>query len=232
MLTLPITINGTSIGWLSDITWGGPSTFVALAQDVSIQFNCPRGCNPEDTIFVASGGLVVRGTIKSGGATLEGIAGTSGATGYSLAENAATIVFTRLHDMRLYKVAALGGATSLLATIAGSGPNAAIYELLGVSCKGTQCVVAADPVWLFDTPADVAPPNVARGVQAGSRLLFSVSTVDGSTQPLRSTDDLVATPVISPASGDVVVQIGGVLGHLQAVGLNTARLHLFPGLVH
>lgn len=231
LLTLPITIDGTLVGWLSDISWSGPSTFVALAQDLSIQFNCPRECNPEDTILVANGGIVVRGAIVGGRATLEGVAGTSGATGYSLAEGAATIVFTRLHDMRLYKVAALGGAASVLTTIPSSGPNTKIYELLGVSCKATRCIVAADPVWLFDTPPDVAPPNAARGVQAGSKLLFSVSTVDGGTQPLRTTDDLVATPIISPTSGDVVVQIGGVLGHLQTVGLNTSRLHLLPGLL-
>jgi hypothetical protein len=43
---------------------------------------------------------------------------------------------------------------------------------------------------------------------------------------------VVATPRISPVSGDVVVQVGGTIwGHLQTFGLGNADLHLFPALV-
>jgi len=41
----------------------------------------------------------------------------------------------------------------------------------------------------------------------------------------------VVTPRISPTSGDVVAQVGGVWGHLQTVSSAASNLHLYHGLI-
>lgn len=230
LVTLPVLFDTVAVSWLSELSWTGPSSFVALGQDLSLQFNCPKGCIPWDTVFVASAGIVVRGTIANGHANLEPVIGTVGATGYSVADGGASIVYTRLHDMGLYKVAIGGGTAAEVARVSITGTNANISELLGVSCKNALCIVATAPVWLFDTPFDISLPDQPRGVQPGTMELLGVSLATGAVEVLRTFPDMVATPVASPTSDDVVAQVGGSLGHLQTVGLNSSRLHLFVSL--
>ena len=48
---------------------------------------------------------------------------------------------------------------------------------------------------------------------------------------LVATSGIVATPRISPVTGDVVAQVGGAFGHLQTFSTSGSDLHLFQGLV-
>jgi hypothetical protein len=71
----------------------------------------------------------------------------------------------------------------------------------------------------------------------GPKELRAVSLRDGAIQVLRSLGTspavpIIAVPKISPTSGDVVVQIGGVWGHLQTnSGAGSSDLHLYPAIV-
>lgn len=221
LLTLPTFAGSVGVSWLADIRWTGPATFMALAQDLSIAAHC-RFCGPEDTLF--PGTAVVTGTIGAGSATLSAVAGTAGATGYSLAENGASIVFTLRDDRRLYKVPAGGGS----AVVAGVATPDNTTQLLGVSCKGSTCVVAASSVTLTTvTGGSITFPVVG----PDSAELRSVSLATGASQRLFASTGVVATPQISPATGDVVAQVGGLFGHAQTATTAASDLHLFPGLM-
>lgn len=164
------------------------------------------------------------GTIGSGSTTLTPIAGTTGATGYSLAESGASIVFTLRDDRRLYKVPAGGGA----ATVVGVATADNSTQLLGVSCRGGTCVVAASNVILTTVIADnITFPSVG----SGAAELRGVSLATGVSQRLFASTGVLATPQVSPANGDVVVQVGGLFGHAQTATTAGSDLHLFPGLV-
>ena len=220
LLTLPTTVSGTTIPWLADITWTGPNTFYALGQDFGGAQHC-RGCIAIDTLFPAL--AVVRGTITSAGATLELVAGTTGATSYSSAESGASIVFTLRDDRRLFKVPATGGTVTTAATVT----PASNAQLLGVSCRASTCVVAADPVTL--TAIDGG--STLASITAGPFELRGVSLATGAVQVLRTASGIVATPQISPLSGDVVAQVGGAFGHIQTFTSSGSDLHLYLGLI-
>lgn len=221
LLSLPTFASGIPVSWLADIQWTGPTSFIALAQDFSILGHC-LNCGPVDSIFY--GQAVVRGTIGDGTTTLQAVAGTEGATGFSFAESGASIVFIKRDDRRLYKVAAAGGT----ATVAGIvTPNGAA-QLLGVSCRASTCVVAASSVTLS---AVTATGVTFPGVGAGPNELRAVSLVTGVSQVVRGTPTIVATPRISPVTGDVVAQLGGLFGHLQSSTNAGSDLHLYLGLV-
>jgi hypothetical protein len=220
LLTLPTFAGTTPVAWLADINWTGPTTFIALAQDFSILAHC-QYCGPVDSIF--DGQAVVRGTIVGTGATLQAVPGTSGATSYSLAESGASIVFTLRDDRQLYKVAAVGGTATVVGVVSSTGGA----ELLGVSCRGSTCVVAVDPVTLS---APTVPMNFGQ-INPGATELRAVSLTTGVVQVLRTTAGLVATPQVSPVSGDVVAQVGGAFGHLQTFTSSGSDLHLYQGLV-
>jgi hypothetical protein len=213
LLTLPMPLGGVSMAWLADIAWTGPAEFTALAQTFDGAVHC-KGCVIFDSLFGGIG--VVRGTIGPSGATLALIAGTEGASGYSSAESGSSIVFTKPGNPGLFKVPA-GGGTAITVTQVGAGA-----ELLGVSCVGSTCVVATDPI------ADVA----FIGTAGNPATLRAVSLATGASQIVFS-DPLavVATPEISPAGHDVVAQRGGVFGHLRTVSSQLSDLHLFPGLL-
>ncbi|MGH7593976.1 MAG: hypothetical protein ACRELE_09020 [Gemmatimonadales bacterium] len=163
-----------------------------------------------DSSFVggvaAASGSVVIGTIAARHATLQAISGTTGAVGCSLAENGASIVFIHRDDPRLFKVPVAGGVA---------------------------VVVANDPV----TPSfgGEGGPIFAR-VGSGPRELHSISLRTGTVQTLRTFGPsaavpIIASPQISPTTGDVVVQIGGVWGHLQTnTGAGSSDLHLYPAI--
>jgi len=222
LLTLPTFAGSVGVSWLADIAWTGPGTFIALAQDLSIMGHC-HFCGPVDTLFL--GAAVVTGTIGAGSTTLTPVAGTTGATGYSLAENGASIVFTLRDDRRLYKVPAGGGS----ATVVGVATTNNSTQLLGVSCKGGTCVVAASNVVLTTVNgSDITFPSVG----PDSAELRGVSIATGVSQRLFAAAGVVlATPQISPLTGDVVVQVGGLFGHAQTATTAGSNLHLFPGLV-
>ena len=140
LLTLPQTVDGFGVTWLADITWTGPNTFLALGQQLG---TLAHGDNSlvRDSIF-SDAGMVITGTISSGSATLHTIAGTDSATSYSLAENGASIVFTRHHDLHLFKVP-VGGGTPMPPPVQRTIPDTAAYvmgELAGVSCMGSTCI--------------------------------------------------------------------------------------------
>jgi hypothetical protein len=100
-------------------------------------------------------------------------------------------------------------------------------ELFGVSCRGSLCVVANSPA---SFPAHLpAPCHIA---DPGVRELNSVSLATGTSQQLATFGDIMVASQLSPVTGDVVVQIGGNLGHVQTVKLpSNGDLYLYRGLV-
>ena len=62
-----------------------------------------------------------------------------------------------------------------------------------------------------------------------------MSLSSGTDEVIQSSGlKVFATPQISPVSGDVVIQIGGVWGHLQTyatAGRGNGELHLLKGIV-
>jgi hypothetical protein len=235
LLTLPVTVDGTPITWLSEITWTGPNSFLALGQQFETTPHCYMcQCQPcpTDSIFADSGGVVVRGTIAGGQLTLKSVAGTEHATGFSSAENGATIAFTIKFRQALFTVPASGGApVPDPATI----PVDTTAELVGVSCKGSTCMVAKDAISIFYNNTAEDKVNFAYFFPRPMEL-HRVSLNGGTDEVILSnTDRLVyATPQISPISGDVVFQRGGVWGHLQTFatpGISNGELHLLKGMV-
>jgi hypothetical protein len=232
LLTLPVS-GASSVTWLADIRWTGANTFIALGQLFGTAAHCYNvftgpSCGAQDSLFFDSG-VVMTGTIAAGRATLQAITGTNGATGYSLAEGGASIVFTVPHDMRLFKVPATGGSAVIVTTIAQTGDA----EILGVSCQGATCVASSAPVSLTNTDIPAGPH-----LNAGTSRLDAVSLATGATQALNSNSGPIpmvySTPQLSPTGGNVVSGVGGTWwGHLQTfAGGGNADLHLYPALVH
>jgi hypothetical protein len=217
LLALPAPAGDIRPTWLADISWTGPTTFLALAQDLQVTAHC-RGCGPEDSLFL--GLAVVRGTISGSTATLTSVSGTTGATSYTVAEAGSTIVFTVRDDIHLYKVPAAGGAPVAVASVLPSGGG----QVMGVSCKGSACVVATAAVTL-------TTPGNSPFVSDDPAHLLGVSLATGAVQTLVTGPDMLATPQISPLTGDVVAQVGGLFGHLQTATTSPSDLHLFLGLV-
>jgi hypothetical protein len=258
LLTLPVTVGTTAVTWLADIAWTGPGTFIALGQQLGtvphcIGFGLSMQCPSRDSVWADSGGVVVTGTIVANRATLQAVAGTQGATAYSVAENGASVVFTLTHDLRLFKVPSSGGTPvptprpAALDTLARQ-----TGELVGVSCKGATCIVAKDGVllageyWAFNMKLGAIVLQSFPAQFFSPRQTFelhNISLGDGTDQLLRqdTTNVVVVTPKISPISGDVVVQIGGGWGHLQTFATastgnlfatdGNSVLHLYKGLV-
>jgi hypothetical protein len=249
LLTLPVTVGNTAVTWLSDLQWTGPNTFIALGQQFGSAPHCSMcACQPcpTDTIF-ADAGIVLTGTLVGNQAMLQAVTGTDSATGYSLAEGGSSIVFTRHHDLRLFKVP-VGGGTSVPLPIHRDVPDTADFisaELAGVSCKSSTCIVAQDAIFLSDqysapfpffafctrSPCEV----FAQFLSSGGMVLRRVSLTSGSDLVIQSNGTRVmAEPQISPVSGDIVVQLGGIWGHLQTfatIGRGNGELHLLKGLV-
>jgi hypothetical protein len=221
LLTLPTAAGDIRPTWLADISWTGPANFLALAQDIQIAPHC-KFCGPEDSLFGAL--AVVRGTISGNAATLTSVPGTTGATGYALAEAGSTIVFTLRDDIHLYKVPAAGGTPVAVASVLPSGGG----QVMGVSCKGSTCVVATAAVTLTTSSSSgIIFPSVADSPAQ----LLGVSLTTGAVQVLITGPDVLATPRISPLTGDVVAQAGGLFGHFQTATTSASDLHLFLGLV-
>ncbi|MGH7594303.1 MAG: hypothetical protein ACRELE_10705, partial [Gemmatimonadales bacterium] len=166
------------------------------------------------------GETVVQGSIDGAGATLAAVPGTVGASGYALAENGASIVFTQRDNVNLMKVPSAGGTPVVVGPVT---PRTGV-QLLGVSCQGAGCVVALGPAPLFLSP--VVP---AKGSPYELR---SVSLATGATSTVLSLSNPGLSSPVYLASGDVVVQEGPGLGRLQTSNSQLNTLHLFRNLVH
>ncbi|HEY4101587.1 MAG TPA: hypothetical protein VGM20_12010 [Gemmatimonadales bacterium] len=188
LLTLPVTVGHTVVTWLSDIAWTGPNSFLALGQQFTSQ-SYPSPCSGRFACIdslFGANGIVIKGTLAGSGATLEPVVGTDSATGYSVVDDGASIAFIRGADGRLFEVALSGGPVDSVATIL---PGHA--TLLGLACRSDVCLVAA-----------------------GSQLM-EVSLTDGTIHVVAAAG-LIATPILSPISRDVVAQIGGAAGHIAS----------------
>lgn len=237
LLSIPLTLaDGTAVFWLSDMAWTGANTFIALGQNLAIVRHCfgtgfpaDPACDFSDSVFSTGGppaGAVVRGTITGGHATLTAVPGTDGATGYSVAENGASIVFTKRDDGSLYKVPAAGGAVTTVGMV--PSPLRPGYQVFGVSCRGSNCIAATDSATL----TRLEPTKIFPLLRGGYRELRSISLVTGISGAVTSYSDIISAPAVSPITGDVVLQIGGTWGHLQTfAGSVPSDLHLLRGLV-
>jgi hypothetical protein len=256
LLTLPTTAGATPVSWLSDLAWTGRNTFVVLGQQFNTAPHCVTApvpgtnysatqCVTRDTLWADSGGVVLRGTITAGHAILQAIAGTEHATGYSLAANGASVVFTLKYQLGLFQVPLTGGVPS---PTPNPNPPDTTVQLVGVSCKGTTCLYAKDDIAITATIDHdqsftfahflFGPDPAAPGVME----LHRISLTTGADELLGSSSAHVvfATPQISPTSGDVVVQTGGGWGHLQTFATastgnlfatdGNSVLHLYRGL--
>ncbi len=220
LLTLPVTAGATPMTWLADIKWTGTTSFVALGQVFTTVPHCVMGTLPDgesatqcltrDTTFVDTNGVVVRGTIAGNSATLEPIEGTEGATGYSFANDGATVVFTLKGRAQLFTVPISGGAPPA----PGSKDS---LEVAGVSCKGTVCVDAVDRILLTLAPTNLPCCQIFAHFWDSTMQVHRISLTTGSDEVIDSVHNwtVFATPQISPVTGDVVIQVGGTWGHLQ-----------------
>jgi hypothetical protein len=238
LYSLPAFINGSAISWLGDLAWTGPNSFIALGQSYAIVRHCFGTCFPAtpagdsyDTVLstgtvTATSGAVLSGTIANGQATLTVIPGTAGATGYSLAEGGASIVYTRRNDPSLYKVPIAGGTAINVGQA--TSQSAPLNEILGVSCLTTTCIVTTDSVTL--TRLD--PTKIFPLIGAGMRELRTISLLTGASSTIASYGSVISAPQLSPR-GDLVLQVGGMWGHLQTyAGSDQSDLHLLAGVVH
>jgi hypothetical protein len=219
LATLPVVVGDSTINWIADLSWTGPNTFLGLGQRY---LPAPR----DSTVFVDSvfrAEVLVRGTINDQGAALVAVPGTAGATGYSLAEGGASIVFTQIDDVNLMKVPTTGGVP----TVVGPATPRTGVQLLGVSCRGTTCVVALGP-------ARLRPLTGTRQLAgSGPFELRSVSLVTGAATTLLSRSQVLSSPLLL-ASGDVVAQVGAGNGRFGSIGAPAGSfqtLHLYKALV-
>jgi hypothetical protein len=103
-------------------------------------------------------------------------------------------------------------------------------QLLGVSCRGSTCIVAADALTLTSISLNgaITSPSIPL---SGVNELRAVSLTSGLAQVVRSGASPFATPQISPVTGDSVAQTGGAFGHLQTFTSSGSDLNLSQGLV-
>ncbi|MGH7523305.1 MAG: hypothetical protein ACREK8_03275 [Gemmatimonadales bacterium] len=119
---LGVVTDTLAVNWLSDVTWSGDNTFIALAG------------NLHPPIVLNSFG-VFRGII-AGTASISLVDGTSGARLFSLARAGATIVFVN-DSLTIREISSTGGAVSVVAKIP-VGDERYIRDL---SCVADRCLV-------------------------------------------------------------------------------------------
>jgi hypothetical protein len=214
--TFPVTVGDSTVNWLADLKWTGPASFLALGQRMVILGHCT--CSQFDSVFY--GESVIKGSVGASGATLAAVPGTTGATGYSLADDGASIVFTRRNSVDLMKVPVEGGSPVIAAVVTSD----AGMQLLGLSCRSAICVVAVGTASVDD-----AVPSALGTYQLRRVPLNGDSVVVLRSQSLSA--GILSSPLYAP-SGDVVANVGDIIGHLRTYSSNAVDLHLFPGLVH
>ena len=223
LLTLPIVSGGRPFNWISELKWTGPSTFTALLQ----VYEPGRG----DSTF-SNEGAIMTGTIDGDRATGQVIAGTDSATDYALIDGGTAIAFTRRDDRRLLRVPIAGGTPTVIAQVRSDVSDSTVGQLVGLSCDASVCIVATAPVALSYGGDLVRPEVAAHFVGAPQADLRVVSLSTGAVQIVDTDHAILGTPMIAPGSRDVVVQRGGVWGHLQTFGNDrSSDLHLISGLL-
>lgn len=236
LLIMPVVVGDSTINSLGDLVWTRETEFTALGERMIPAEHCVASglppkvtCPQVDTVWYGVG--VVRGMITAGSVTLRLIAGTEGATGYSLT-GTGEIAFTRRNTSEVFVVPLQGGsASSFIAT------TRAGVQLSGISCNGAGCLVAVAPVTLW-APAIPGPGVDFATINGGLTELRYVRIPDGDTTILLSKPTngraVYASPVIAPSTGDVIVAYGKMLGHLQtfadAIGAK-GDLYRYPGLL-
>jgi hypothetical protein len=212
LVTLPVVVADSTISWFADLEWTGPNTFIGLGQQFVL---APHGVSSAvDSVFRAE--VLVRGTIDDQGAALAAVPGTAGATGYSIAEDGASIIVTQIDNTNLLKVPAAGGAPQIVGP---ATPRAGV-QLLGVSCRGTTCITAVGPARL----SPVSGSTLIVG--SGPFELRSISLVTGAATTVLSRSDVLSSPQLLP-SGDVIAQTGAGYGRLQTFSSSFQTLHLY-----
>ncbi len=229
LLTLPVKVDSVLVNWLADIAWLDSTSFIALGQQFSSVDHCPDPPNPlncpgRDSMWVDSGGVVLQGRLQGNHVTLQSIAGTAGATGYSLANGGATVAFTLKHQLDVFTVPITGGEPVPVPKLGVDTFYQQAGELLGVTCRGSECLVAKGGVLLSGTylygPCEYPECYAFARYFAPKPLpmeLHRFSLASGADQVVAydTTNVVFATPRLSPVSDDVVIQFGGGWGHLQ-----------------
>jgi hypothetical protein len=213
LVTLPVVIGDSTINWFADLTWTGPNTFIGLGQQY-----LPEAGPPIDSVY--RGQFVVRGAINDQGAVLTAVAGTAGATSFSLAEDGASIIFTRIDNTNLLKVPADGGVPE----IAASATARTGVQLFGISCRNSTCVTAVGPARLS------ALTGSTEAVGSGPFELLSVALATGTASTVLSRSQVLSSPLLL-RSGDVIAQLGAGYGRLQTNNSGAQALHLYKALV-
>ncbi|MEP6590042.1 MAG: hypothetical protein ABJC19_02560 [Gemmatimonadota bacterium] len=202
LLSLPVQLGGgLAPNWLGDITWVGSDQFIAMAQEITVRPPCP--CALRDTVFNQL--AVVRGTITSSGATLQTMAGTEGASSFTLADNGGSIIFAK--DLTISKMPVAGGAITSIVTLL-PGIDKRIED---VSCRATRCVANVYEQVL-------SPLGGPKPVYQ----LFQFSSAGGAATLVTSTEGIWTAVRVSPTNGDVLVRVGS---------LKTGDLYLFRNLL-
>ncbi len=217
LIAFPIALGGTNVDWLADLAWTGPADFIGLAEEYVPMPHC-LNCSAEDSAFI--GKFVVRGRIDAAGATLTPVSGTEGANGFGLAQGGSAIVFARRGSNMLQLVAATGGTAVQL------GPIGTQNTIVGISCRDATCIVATGQLALGNFPNLSTP--------AGT--LYRVNLTSGVTSFRRSNaapgnGGMYASPLILPNGTDVIVQSGGLAGHLLTAGSALGDLYLYQGIL-
>jgi len=201
----PTILGDSVVNWFADISWTGPSTFLAVAQRMQTVFHAPQS-PAVDSLFL--GEHVVRGTIIGNTVTLIAVPGTAGATSYSVAEGGASIIFTQRDNLNLMKVPVAGGVP----VVAAAATPRLGAQLVGVSCRSATCMVGIGEA----SPTEVRAVSIATGAAA--------TVLSRSAQTLSS-------PLLT-ASGDVIAQFGPGIGRLQTFSSSANNtLHLYRALV-
>ena len=211
LITFPSFVGDSIISWMSDVQWTGPNEFIALAQRLEVFQLFLRRIESDTVLW---GQAVVRGTISATGAALRIIPGTEGFAWYALAEGGNTIVLARRYGLSLQRVPISGGIPTLVADI----PPDSNRHILGLTCRGETCLVAADLV-LLRPPA----PLIGTEPQPNGRV-FSVNLTTGAVDVLQAAAASVflAGPHVAPGLGDIVLQVGA---------LRSTDLYLYKGML-
>lgn len=211
LVRLPIVVGDNLVNWIGDLTWTGPTTFLALGQRMTLTSH--GATSLFDSSFSGQG--ILRGTTSVGPVSLTPVPGTIGATAYAVTDSGRSIVFAQLDSTNLLKVPISGGAPMPVA----SGVAAAGAQVVGLSCTGARCVVA-----------------IGAG---GPSLLRSVNLTTGAVATVFTSGQAMSMPLLT-GSGDVIVQVGPGFGRIRtlqaAVDANNPSrpvltLHLYKGLV-
>ncbi len=213
LVSLPVVVGDSTVNWIAALPWTGPDTVLGLGQQL-----LPEGTLASTIDSVFRGEILIRGTITGEGATLAAIPGTAGATGYSLAEGGASIVFTHVDSTSLMKVPVAGGTPTLI-----SATPRQNVQLFGVSCRNSTCVTAVGPAALSALTGSQRPKG------DGPFELRVVSLADGSASTVLTRAQVLSSPLLLP-SGDVVAQVGAGNGRFGSIDA-FQTLHLYKGLV-